>query len=222
MFSLIIAESSLELVPSKISGHPSVTSHARRLGKRPTEILLDNSWHFAAMKGIENEIKRGRPDIVHLGLLEATSIPLYQNDRIEIFVHTIDDRVIKIGKNVNIPRSYHRFEGLIEKLYFDKKITHKEETLLEIKKLTFPELLKEIDPLTVIGLSTNGKPKPYSNIAAELDDETCLVIGGFQKGHFSDTVLNKIDHLYSINQTFLESHVVIGRMLYEYEKTIFM
>lgn len=222
MFTLIIAESSLELVPSRIAGHPSVTMHARRLGKRSTEILLDNSWHFAAMKGIDNEIKRGRPDIVHLCLLEAVSIPLYQNDMLQVFIHTIDDKVIKIGKNVSIPKSYHRFEGLIEKLYHDKIIAHKDDILLEIKKMTFSELISEIDPLEVIGLSTNGKSKSYSEIATEFDDDTCLVVGGFQKGHFSDEILSKIDHLYSINQTFLEAHVVISRMLYEYEKTIFM
>ena len=29
------------------------------------------------MKGIENEMKRGRPDLVHFSILEATTIPLY-------------------------------------------------------------------------------------------------------------------------------------------------
>ena len=57
MISIILAESSLELVPRELKHHPSVISHARKLGKNPSEILLDNSWHFAAMKGIENEIK---------------------------------------------------------------------------------------------------------------------------------------------------------------------
>ena len=29
------------------------------------------------MKGIKNELKRGRPDLVHFSTLEATTIPLY-------------------------------------------------------------------------------------------------------------------------------------------------
>src|SRR5574338_386205 len=167
MFTLILAESSLELVPSKIAGHPSVTMHARRLGKKPTEILLDNSWHFAAMKGIDNEIKRGRPDIVHLCLLEATSIPLYHKNMMQIFVHTIDNRVIKIGKNVTIPKSYHRFEGLIEKLYQEKMIIHDDEILLEIQKMSFSELLEEVEPLEVIGLSTIGESSSYEKVVAD-------------------------------------------------------
>jgi len=42
--------------------------------------------------GLEDEAKRGRPDIVHLCLLEATSIPLYREGRIQIYAHTIRDR----------------------------------------------------------------------------------------------------------------------------------
>ena len=79
--------------------------------------MLDNSWHFAAMKGIDNEHKRGRPDLVHLCLLEACTIPLYLENKIMIYLHTIDDKVIFVGKGVRIPKSYHRFEGLIEKWY---------------------------------------------------------------------------------------------------------
>ena len=60
----------LELVPKELQKHNSVISSARRFNKKPAEILLDISWHFAAMKGIKNEIKRGRPDLVHFSLLE--------------------------------------------------------------------------------------------------------------------------------------------------------
>ena len=83
--SFILAESSLEIIPKKIQNHPSVISHSKKLGKAPSEILLDNSWHYAAMKGIENENKRGRPDIVHSSLLEACSIPLYFEKKISIY-----------------------------------------------------------------------------------------------------------------------------------------
>ncbi|TLY05395.1 MAG: ribosome biogenesis protein, partial [Thaumarchaeota archaeon] len=65
MLSLVITESALELVPPELQKHNSVLASAQRLNKKPSEILLDISWHFAAMKGIENEIKRGRPDLVH-------------------------------------------------------------------------------------------------------------------------------------------------------------
>ena len=222
MISLILSESALELVPSELKNHPSVISHARKLGKLPSEILLDNSWHFAAMKGIANEIKRGRPDLVHFSILEATTIPLYLKNKMKLYVHTIDDKVIYFSQNVHIPKSYHRFEGLIEKLYQEKKITANNDVLLEIKEKTFPELLDEINPSKVIGFSTKGTPSSYEKIAAEIPDDACIVLGGFQKGHFSDSIENKINDLYSIGDESFEGHVVVSRMLYEYEKTIFM
>jgi rRNA small subunit pseudouridine methyltransferase Nep1 len=222
MISVILSESALELIPYELENHPSVISHARKLGKHPSEILLDNSWHFAAMKGIENELKRGRPDLVHFSILEATTIPLYLQNKMKLYVHTIDDKIISFGKNVHIPKSYHRFEGVIEKLYQEKKIKANEETLLEIHDKSFSELLDEINPSKVIGFSTKGTLSSYEKIAAKISDNACIVLGGFQKGHFSDSIQNKITDLYSVGGESFEGHVVVARILYEYEKTIFM
>jgi len=222
MISLILAESALELVPFELEDHPSVISHAKKLGKYSSDILLDNSWHFAAMKGIENEIKRGRPDIVHFSILESTTIPLYLQNKLNLFVHTIDDKVIRFGKNVHLPKSYHRFQGVIEKLYQEKKIMTKNELLLDIKEQTFSELIDEINPSKIIGFSTEGELTSFEKIASKITDDSCIVIGGFQKGHFSDTIQNKITDQYSVGNESLEGHVVVSRILYEYEKTIFM
>ncbi len=222
MISLILTESSLELVPNELNSHPSVISHAQKLGKLPSEILLDNSWHFAAMKGIKNEIKRGRPDLVHFCILEATTIPLYQKNEIKIYIHTIDDKVIYFGNNVHIPKSYHRFAGLIEKLFLEKTIESNGDVLLEIKNKSFSDLIDEIKPSKVIGFSSKGEKLSFENSASNLTENSCLVIGGFQKGQFSDAVQNRIDQLISIDDSSHEAHVVVARMLYEYEKTIFM
>ncbi len=222
MISLILSESALELVPYELQDHPSVISHAKKLGKHPSEILLDNSWHFAAMKGLKNEIKRGRPDLVHFSILEATTIPLYYQNKLNLFDNTIDNKLIHFGKNVHIPKSYHRFQGVIEKLFQEKKVLSKNELLLEIKDQTFSELIHEINPSSVIGFSTSGQSSSYQKIASEIPDNSCIVIGGFQKGHFSDSTQSEITNLYSIGNDSFEGHVIVSRILYEYEKTIFM
>ena len=222
MIYLVLAESALELVPLELQNHPSVLSHAQKLGKDPSEILLDNSWHFAAMKEISNEIKRGRPDLVHFSILEATTIPLYLQNKIKIYIHTIDDKVIYIGENVHIPKSYHRFEGLIEKLFLEKTIRTDTSILLEIKEKSFSELINEIKPSKIIGFSTKGELSSFEKISTEISDNTCIVIGGFQKGHFSESTKSKINHLFSVDNLSYEAHVVIARILYEYEKTVFM
>jgi len=222
MVFLIIAESALELVPENLQNHISVTTHAQKLKKHPSEILLDNSWHFAAMKGIKDEIKRGRPDLVHFCILEATTIPLYRQNKIKLYVHTNDNKVIYFGENVNIPKSYHRFEGLIEKLFEQRSIETEGKTLLRITNKSFSELINELKPSKVIGFSTKGQKKSLEEVASEITQDSCIVIGGFQKGHFSNVVLNCLDELVSLGSTSFEAHVVIARMLYEYEKTIFM
>lgn len=220
MISLILAESALELVPTELLNHPSITSHAKRMQKNPSEMLLDNSWHYAAMKGIKNEIKRGRPDLVHISVLAATDTPLYKQNQIKIYIHTINDYVISLGNNVNIPRSYHRFAGLIENLFIKKTILVDKQMLLKINTESFPELINRIKPSKIVGLSTKGRPSSFEKVG-RLDD-VCFVVGGFQKGHFSESIQSKLDQTYSVGEISYDAHVIIARLAYEYEKTIFM
>ncbi len=216
----MIAESALEMIPKELQNHKSVLASAKRLGKKPSEILLDVSWHFAAMKGIKNEIKRGRPDLIHFCLLEACSISLYFENKLEVFVHTVDDRVIFLDKSVRLPKSYHRFAGLIEKLYSEGKIEEDGKKLLEIKKINFEDLIKKIKPKQVIGLSSKGIASSYQQLAEEADSNTCIVIGGFAKGQFSDKTVKHFDKTVSVDKNPLEAHIIISRVLYELEKRI--
>ena len=222
MLSLVIAESALELVPLEMQGHNSVTASARRFNKKPSEILLDVSWHFAAMKGIKNEIKRGRPDLVHFSLLEACSIPLYFEDKLNVFVHTIDDKVISVGKNVRLPKSYHRFTGLVEKLYATKEIKEDNSTLLTLRNMSLGDLIRKIDPEQTIALSSKGVKSSYQKLAEEIDNNTCLVIGGFSKGQFFDKNKEYFDKTIAVDKNPLEAHIIISRVLYECEKRIIM
>jgi len=222
MLSLILAESSIELVPQEIQTHNAIISHSQKLGKKPSEILLDNSWHYSAMKGIQDEIKRGRPDLVHFSLLEACSIPLFYEKKISVYVHTIEDKVIFVDNEIRLPKSYHRFAGLIEKLFDENIIKADGKKLLEIKDLSFDQLIDEIKPKRIIGLSTQGVVSSCEDVGKKLTNESCIVIGGFPKGHFSDSIKKRVEYLVNVDKKSLESHIVIGRVLYEYEKTIFM
>ena len=221
MLTIILAESSLELIPIQIHNHPSVRSYSKKYKKNPSEILLDNSWHFAAMKGLENEIKRGRPDIVHLTLLSLCTTPAFYENKIKVFVHTLKDEVISLNNKTRLPKSYHRFQGLMEKLLVAKTIKSDEEILMEVKNSSLSELISEIQPTQIIGLTTKGQKISLENLFDKINDNSCVVIGGFQKSHFSDSVGSKIDQLVSIDSKSLDSHIVTARILYEYEKTIF-
>jgi rRNA small subunit pseudouridine methyltransferase Nep1 len=231
--ALVIAEASLETVPKQIVRHMSVIRHAQRLGKKPTEILLDRSYHHSAMVAgkLESMWKRGRPDIVHFALQEALSTPLYLENKLSVYVYTINNKVILIGSNLRIPKSYFRFEGLMMKLFKDKIIKSQQDnrTLLELlDDIKFEHLIKNMARCSKsIGLSSGGLASTAQEVVSKYingsDGCQCtIVIGGFPKGHFSDFISNCLENSYSIGKTKLEAHVVIARVLYECEKRMSM
>ena len=222
MLYIILAESSLELIPKKIHNHPSVTSYSKKFKKNSSNTLLDNSWHFGAMKGLDNEIKRGRPDIIHLTLLSLCTTPVFYKNKIKIFIHTVNDEVISINNNTRLPKSYHRFQGLMEKLFLTKKIESEDEILMEMKNSSLPQLISKIKPTQIIGLTTQGQKTSLDKLVEQIEENSCIILGGFQKGHFSNETEKTIDKSFSINDSSLEAHLVASRLAYEYEKTIFI
>jgi len=222
MLTIILVESSLELIPKQLYTHTSVASYSKKFKKTPSSTLLDNSWHFGAMKGLENEIKRGRPDIVHLTLLSLCTTPAFFENKIKVFVHTINDEVISINNNTRLPKSYHRFQGLIEKLFLTKRIEADNEILMELQSSSLANLISEIKPTQIIGLTTKGQQITIDKLVNQIPDNSCIIIGGFQKGHFNPDTEKVIKKSFSINDTSLEAHLVASRFVYEYEKTIFI
>ena len=222
MFTIIIAEASLELIPKELQKHPSVKSYCKKFNKTPSNTLLDNSWHFAAMKGLDNEIKRGRPDIIHLTLLSLCTTPAFYEKKIRVFVHTVNNEMISINNQTRLPKSYHRFQGLIEKLFLIQKIETDNEILMELHKSSLSELISKIKPTKIIGLTTKGKKTNLEKLVKQIHDNSCILIGGFQKGHFNQNNEKIIDESFSINDSSLEAHLVASRLVYEYEKTIFI
>tara|TARA_B100001765_G_scaffold27481_1_gene15438 strand:+ start:340 stop:1008 length:669 start_codon:yes stop_codon:yes gene_type:complete len=222
MLYIILAESSLELIPKKIHNHPSVTSYSKKFKKNSSNTLLDNSWHFGAMKGLDNEIKRGRPDIIHLTLLSLCTTPVFYKNKIKVFVHTVNDQIISINNNTRLPKSYHRFQGLMEKLFLTKKIESEDEILMEMKNSSLSQLVSKIKPTRIIGLTTQGQKICLDKLVEQIEENSCIILGGFQKGHFSNETEKIIEESFSINDSSLEAHLVASRLAYEYEKTIFI
>ena len=221
MLTLIIADAALEIVPKELRKHPSVKRSAAAREKRPEEILLDRSYHHAAMLRLEEHYRRGRPDLVHIALLEAASTPLFLEKQLRICVHTIGGKAIFLGEGVRLPRSYLRFIGLMEQL-LKEGVVSDGQRLLEVTDLSFKELLGRVGASVTIGLSRTGKPSSFEAIADYLAsiDDPALVIGGFPRGHFTEATTTHIDRTYSISSLALEAHVVIARALYEYEKRV--
>jgi rRNA small subunit pseudouridine methyltransferase Nep1 len=221
LLSLIIADAALETVPKSIAKHPSVAKHAAKKDKPANEILLDRSYHHSAMLKLDDASKRGRPDLVHFALLEATSTPLYLKNMVKVYVHTVANKVIFLKENLRLPKSYFRFEGLMEDLFKNKSIRTDSGVLLELKDMKFSDLISNIGSTKVIGMSRNGVKSRAEEVAKLVNNDVSIVVGGFPRGHFSDNISSSINYTYSINDLALEAHVVIARILYECEKILF-
>ncbi|MDQ6722859.1 MAG: ribosome biogenesis protein, partial [Thermoproteota archaeon] len=73
---MVIADTALETIPAEIFQHPSLKK-IRNSGKKPTEILLDRTFHHFAIlsSNLKEDYKRARPDILHIILLNVLATP---------------------------------------------------------------------------------------------------------------------------------------------------
>tara|TARA_B100000315_G_C14418657_1_gene514470 strand:+ start:115 stop:792 length:678 start_codon:yes stop_codon:yes gene_type:complete len=218
MLRLIIGESALEIITDNMINN--LNNNHNFINKNFYNRILDKNIHSDIIKKLDNPDKRGRPDIIHFSLLESIDSPLYKNDDLEIYVHTVNNYVIKIGKKLRLPRSYLRFNGLIEKLFKTRKILSNKKSLINLSKIELKSLIEQFDNCHVIGLSRLGKQSSYQDIALKLSDikNPVLIIGGFSRGQFSKNILKNVNELLSVSKLPLSSHTVISRVLYEYEK----
>ncbi len=175
----IFVESSLETVPEEIKNHPDVVKSANRRGKLPEKILLDSSIHHRAMKGLEKREKRGRPDILHHCLLALLDSSLKD---FEIFVHTVDGKIIWINRVTRLPRNYSRFVGLMEDLFERCKIQADGVTLLEIRDDSLKEILTENTVVLKEGYDESG-------LLTSVNSELAICIGAFPHGDFSNEIM---------------------------------
>src|SRR5437660_12392358 len=167
MLTLILAESSIELVPNEITGHPAILKWAERKKKDPHQLILDQSYHHSAILRLgKSGIGRGRPDIVHFCLLLALGSPLNSDDQLNCFVHTRDDYVITIDPRARLPRNTDRFTALIEQLYQASLVPSSGPPLINLRRESLNDLLSKISPDGIVALTTLGLPKPMEAVAA--------------------------------------------------------
>jgi len=224
LLNLVLAESALETIPEKLWKHSAIQKYAKPRRKHPRFVLLDRSYHHRAMKSLEQNTKRGRPDIVHFALLEALGSPLNKEGLLQVYVHTFNDYVITVNPETRLPRNYDRFVNLIEQLFEYGRVPPQptENALLLLKQKTLPQLIREIKPSYVLALSRVGKPRTLEETVAKLSSENkpVVIVGGFPHGHFSKTTLKLVDETVCIDPDMLETWTVTSRAIYEYERAL--
>ena len=218
---IVIEDSSLELVPRKFWNSPSCKLVEERFGQPPDRQLLDDNFHHDIVQELRSPQKRGRPDIVHLALLDITSTPLYLDSLVSIAIRTVENETIFLKQGVRLPRTLHRFSGLIAKILAGEMREEDSKLFDHVKSQSFKELISIISPSIVISFSTEGTPRDLrgfvSNILRNNQTQIAWVIGGFARGHFGDQVKEYSDQIISISPHSLPSHVVSSRLSYELE-----
>ncbi|WP_456468266.1 16S rRNA methyltransferase [Archaeoglobus sp.] len=213
--AFVFLEAAVELVPKEIRNHPAVIADARRRGKKPSQILLDDSKHHSAMRELEFREKRGRPDIIHQCLLLLLDSPT--SKELEIYVHTIDGLIIWVNPETRLPRNYNRFVGLLEDLFVKRRILAGNKTLLKITELDLSEIFEEKE---VILLSERGDKKSLKDL---MKGDFAVCIGAFPHGDFFQETLKALNnpHIVSVGFEPYTSLYVTSRVLCEYERVRF-
>ncbi|MEM3386404.1 MAG: ribosome biogenesis protein [Nitrososphaerales archaeon] len=215
MLYVVLVESALELVPQQLWSERSVLSSAKNKGKHPSQILLDRSLHHAAMLKLKDGLRRGRPDLVHQAVLAVTGTPAYLKGEVKLYIHTYTNLVLDVLEGTRLPKSYFRFQGLMEKVLSGEEGSR----LIKVKEMGFKELIDQVNADSVIGFSRKGVlMKPEEWVSKFVKENSILAIGGFPRGSFSPAVLNHLNAIISIHEMPLESHVVLSRVIYDYER----
>ncbi len=223
VLSLVLAESSIELVPGEIAEHPSVLSWAHRKRKDPRQLILDQSFHYAAIQRLGRQsLGRGRPDIAHFSLLLALGSPLNMDGLLRCIVHTREDKAIRVSPRSRLPRNTDRFVSLLEQLYKEKVVPQVGPPLLSLEKASLPKLVAELGGGIVVALTTQGGLKPMAEVTQRLSEERkpVLLVGGFPEGHFSKSTLQLANETYRIDKRRLEAWTVVARAIYDYERSL--
>lgn len=217
---LVLLEAALETVPPAIAGHPAVVKTAKRRSKKPTEILLDVSLHYHAMKGLQKREKRGRPDILHISLLEALESPLCKSGLLRVGIHTLEGHAIFVDPRTRIPRNYNRFVGLMEQLFKHGRVPPGvEKPLIHLKTTTLKNFLVDLGAEGLILLRETCDFKPLPEIVKKaLSEDLAVGVGAFPHGDFEEETLKLADYCYSIYGRPLTTHIVVSRLISSAER----
>ncbi len=223
VLSLVLAESALELVPNELKSHPAILSCAHRKRKDPRQLILDQTYHHAAILRLGRPgVGRGRPDLVHFSLLLALGSPLSLEGHLKCYVHTRDNHLIMVSPRARLPRNTDRFVALVEQLYKEKVVPAMGPPLLSLAKASLPDFLDKLGGDMVVALTTQGTAKRMTDVAQSMAGcrRPVLLVGGFPEGHFSSSTLRCANATYRIDGRRLEAWTVVARAVYDFETAL--
>ena len=238
MLHLLLAETAIEITPSKYRGHPSVLNNVKKYGN-PGRIL-DIALHHSFMKNIKDSSKRGRPDILHQYLITCLTSILNKKEKLRMYIHTHSNEIYEINPIMRPPKDFMRYKGLMYKLLNEKEITtnkaasHRknlspndpldDSTLIRNIRLPLQGLVKKINPKKTLRFTSKGILSPRDDIfdfmKEDPEQNILVIVGGFQAGSYSQEVMDLEAEDISIYPDGLETNTVLNHLIINFERAI--
>lgn len=224
MLRFVLADAEVELAPNDIAGHPAIRATAVAQGRKPSEVLLDQNQHSAALAKIPDGKRRGRPDIVHITLLTLLESPLCKRGGLEVAIHTRNSTLVRVRRDTRLPRSEARFQGLLAKVLRDGVSNDDPAPWMVAQTRCGPrQVLEAFHPpaAPLVRLDeTAGPPQSPLDIVARAQPATAagalpdltLVLGAFPSGGFSPAWLAAAPQAASLWSEPLVAWAVAGEL----------
>ncbi|MHA1475069.1 MAG: hypothetical protein ACTSQ5_07765 [Promethearchaeota archaeon] len=219
---LILTETALELIPKSLKKKPSAIKSNEKFGRAGQ--ILDTSLHHSIMHTLQNPQKRGRPDILHHFLLDTLGSPANLKGHLEIYFNC-PSGFYKVNSEMKCPRDYIRFKGLMFQLIRKGHIPPNQQPYL-VSRMDLDLknwITNNFTEKNTFIFSINGREASLETITSKFfneSNEIAVLIGGFQKGHFSDDIFKIPSQIFSLSDRGYDSWIVTNRVLAKFEQDL--
>ncbi len=228
MLHIILLDCALELVPREITSLKQIQKHATRRGKKPSELLLDQTHHGESMTKISQNERRGRPDITFLSLMSILETPLCKEGLLSIHLHLQDGRIVEVNPDVRLPRNYDRFVGLMEQLLLMGRVPPQGEPLLHFVEMSLEGLISKLKtiatnvmPLLAI---EKGQKTSVETLRTLLPNNQSIPviagIGAYPHGALSEEIVTLFDTHIELDREVMMAWHVCSELLWTYSLSI--
>ena len=218
LLTILLAEASIESFPEELMKDMKVRNYFSKLKKSPSEVMFDVNFHNQFTEDLKDVDRRGRPDIVHFTLLSCFGSILARVGRLQVIIHTYDDKVITLDPEIRLPKSIERFNGLILQLLKDGRLPPSgDQILMKLRESSLPDLVKDLRKKhdVIIEFSVKGEQLSsleYSKIIFE-STNPLLIFGAFPHGEIKNIPSDMVDRKLGIYEEGLDLFAVISQIL---------
>lgn len=224
MLHIILLDCALELIPREITSLKQIQKHATRRGKKPNELLLDQTHHGQSMTKLSESERRGRPDITFLTLMSILETPLCKEGLLTVHLHLQDGRIIEVNPNVRLPRNYDRFVGLMEQLLLMGRVPPQGDPLLHLIDVPLGDLISKLrkssdKAMTLLAIE-GGLQTSIENLRNLLPQDPSVPaivgIGAFPHGNLSEEIIAIFDTSIELDREVMMAWQVCAEFLWVY------